>query len=70
MATEQSPFFRLPRELRDAIVAAVKTDEFTSRLLKVGVEPSGSTPEQMAKIIADDKAGWTAVKDDIAAAMK
>lgn len=58
------------KQVSDAIVAAVKTDEFTGRLLKVGVEPSGSTPEQTAKIIADDKAGWTAVKDDIAAAMK
>jgi tripartite-type tricarboxylate transporter receptor subunit TctC len=57
-------------EISRAIVAAVKTDEFSGRLLNVGVEPSGTTPAQMASIIATDKAGWTAVKDDIAAAMK
>lgn len=53
-----------------AIVEAVKTEEFSGRLLKVGVEPFGSTPEQMRDTIANDRARWTAVKDDIAAAMK
>ena len=53
-----------------AIVEAVKTEEFSGRLLKVGVDPFGSTPDQMRKTIADDRASWTAVKDDIAAAMK
>jgi tripartite-type tricarboxylate transporter receptor subunit TctC len=57
-------------QISNAIVAAVKTDEFSGRLLNVGVEPSGTTPAEMIKIIAADKASWTAVKDDIAAAMK
>jgi hypothetical protein len=48
----------------------VKIDEFTGRLLNVGVEPSGTTPAEMARIMAADKASWMAVKDDIAAAMK
>jgi tripartite-type tricarboxylate transporter receptor subunit TctC len=63
-----------PQEIVDQIssvvVAAVKTDDFSGKLLNVGVEPSGSTPAEMAKVIATDKASWTAVKDDIAAAMK
>jgi tripartite-type tricarboxylate transporter receptor subunit TctC len=63
-----------PQEIVDQIssivVAAVKTDDFSGKLLNVGVEPSGSTPAEMAMVIATDKASWTAVKDDIAAAMK
>ena len=63
-----------PQEVVDlvssAVVAAVKTPEFSDKLLKVGVEPFGSTPAQMAKTIATDKESWLAVKDDINAAMK
>ena len=53
-----------------ALVDSVKAPEFSDRLLKVGVEPVGSTPTQTAEIIAADKDSWTAVKTDIAAAMK
>ena len=49
---------------------AVKTPEFSDKLLKVGVEPSGTTPDEMAKTIVVDKESWLAVKDDLAAAMK
>jgi tripartite-type tricarboxylate transporter receptor subunit TctC len=55
--------------LSKAIIAAVKTPEFSDKLLKVGVEPSGSTPEEMAATMAADKESWLAVKTDIAAAM-
>jgi tripartite-type tricarboxylate transporter receptor subunit TctC len=63
-----------PREIvvqiSKALAAAVKTPEFSDKLLKVGVEPSGSTPEEMATTMATDKQSWLAVKDNIAAAMK
>jgi len=63
-----------PREIvaaiSKAIVDAVKTPEFSDKLLKVGVEPSGTTPEEMAKTMVVDKESWLAVKDDVAAAMK
>jgi tripartite-type tricarboxylate transporter receptor subunit TctC len=57
-------------QISKALVDSVKTPEFSDRLLKVGVEPVGSTPEKTAEIIAADKQSWTAVKTDIAAAMK
>jgi tripartite-type tricarboxylate transporter receptor subunit TctC len=57
-------------QISKALTSAVKTPEFSDKLLKVGVEPSGSTPEEMAKTIAADKESWLAVKNDIAAAMK
>ena len=57
-------------QISKALVDSVKTPEFSDRLLKVGVEPVGSTPAETAGIIAADKSSWTAVKTDIAAAMK
>jgi len=57
-------------QISKALANAVKTAEFSDKLLKVGVEPSGSTPGEMAKTMATDKEAWLAVKDDIAAAMK
>lgn len=57
-------------QVSKAIVDAVKTPEFSGKLIKVGVEPFGSTPEQMADTMAIDKKAWSAVKTDIAAAMK
>lgn len=63
-----------PREIvaaiSKAIMDAVKTSEFSDKLLKVGVEPSGTTPDEMAKTMVVDKESWLAVKDDLAAAMK
>jgi tripartite-type tricarboxylate transporter receptor subunit TctC len=52
------------------VVAAVKTVEFSEKLAKVGVEPVGSTPQEMARTIAADKESWAAVRTDIAASMK
>jgi len=53
-----------------AIVAAVKTPEFSDRLFKVGVEGVGSTPAETAKIIEADRKSWLTVKDDIAPTAK
>lgn len=53
-------------QISKAVVAAVKTPEFSDRLFKIGVEAVGSTPEDMAKTIQADKKSWLMVKDDIA----
>jgi tripartite-type tricarboxylate transporter receptor subunit TctC len=59
-----------PREVVDriskAVIAAVKTPEFSDRLFKIGVEGVGSTPEEMVKTIEADRKSWLMVKDDIA----
>jgi tripartite-type tricarboxylate transporter receptor subunit TctC len=61
-----------PQEVVDAIAkevaAAVKTKEFSDKLIQVGLEPSGRTPEEMVAIIAADKQNWLAVKGDLTAA--
>ena len=63
---------RTPREVIDAIAkevaAAVKTGEFSGKLVEVGLEPFGSTPEEMVAMIATDKQNWLAVKGDLVAA--
>jgi tripartite-type tricarboxylate transporter receptor subunit TctC len=60
------------QEVVDAIAkevaAAVKTKEFSDKLIQVGLEPAGSTPEEMVAIIAADKQNWLAVKADLTAA--
>jgi tripartite-type tricarboxylate transporter receptor subunit TctC len=60
------------QEVVDAIAkevaAAVKTNEFSDKLIQVGLEPAGSTPEEMVAIIAADKQNWLAVKADLTAA--
>jgi tripartite-type tricarboxylate transporter receptor subunit TctC len=48
------------------IVAAEKTPEFLERLSKIGVEPSGTTSQEMAEEIAADMQRWRAVADDVA----
>jgi tripartite-type tricarboxylate transporter receptor subunit TctC len=61
-----------PQDIVDMIsqevVAAVKTKEFSDKLLQVGFEPFGSTPAEMAATIAADREGWLAVKTEVAAA--
>jgi tripartite-type tricarboxylate transporter receptor subunit TctC len=52
------------------LVTAVKGKEFSEKLLAVGVEPQGSTPEEMKKAIVADWDTWVGVKDDIIASMK
>jgi tripartite-type tricarboxylate transporter receptor subunit TctC len=61
-----------PQEVVDAIAkevaAAVKTKAFSDKLIQVGLEPSGSTPEEMAAMIAADRQNWLAIKGDLAPA--
>ena len=58
-----------PQAVIDAIsqeiVAAEKTPEFLEKLAKVGVEPYGSTPEQMAKVIAEDSERWRGLAGEL-----
>jgi tripartite-type tricarboxylate transporter receptor subunit TctC len=58
-----------PQEVVDAIAkevaAAVKTKAFSDRLIQAGLEPSGSTPEEMVAMIAADKQNWLAIKGDL-----
>jgi tripartite-type tricarboxylate transporter receptor subunit TctC len=62
-----------PQEVVDqvskVIVEAVKTPEFSDKLLKIGLEPVGSTPSEMAKTIEADAKSWLAIKADIVAAV-
>jgi tripartite-type tricarboxylate transporter receptor subunit TctC len=48
------------------IVAAEKTPEFMDKLAKIGVEPAGTTPQEMAAEIAADTERWKSVANDIA----
>ena len=48
------------------IVAAEKTPESLERLSKIGVEPSGTTSQEMAQEIAADMQRWRAVANDVA----
>ena len=48
------------------IVAAEKTPEFLEKLSKVGVEPMGTTPQEMAEEIVADTQRWRAVANDVA----
>ena len=52
------------------LVTAVKGPDFSGKLLAVGVEPQGSTPEEMKQAIVTDFETWVGVKDDIVASMK
>ncbi|MBX9827072.1 MAG: hypothetical protein K2Y27_19035 [Xanthobacteraceae bacterium] len=61
-----------PQEVVDAIAkevqAAVKTKAFSDKLIQVGLEPVGGTPEEMVATIAADKQNWLAIKGDLVAA--
>lgn len=48
------------------MVAAAKSPEFLDRLAKIGVEPGGTTPQEMAAEIAADSERWKSVANDIA----
>lgn len=45
--------------LSAAIAAAIKAPEVSERLVALGLEPVGSTPEELARRVADDTAKWT-----------
>ena len=52
--------------LSSEMVAAVKSPEFLDKLAKIGVEPGGTTPQEMAAEIAADSERWKSVANDIA----
>jgi tripartite-type tricarboxylate transporter receptor subunit TctC len=58
-----------PKEIIDAISeeigAAEKTPEFLDKLAKVGVEPFASTPDEMAKVIAEDSERWRGLANEL-----
>jgi len=44
--------------LSNAIASAIKAPEVTERLLALGLEPVGSTPDELASRMAEDTARW------------
>ncbi|HXZ55354.1 MAG TPA: Bug family tripartite tricarboxylate transporter substrate binding protein [Burkholderiales bacterium] len=56
---------RTPRPVIDrlstAIASAIKAPEVNERLLALGLEPVGSTPDELAARIAEDTARWTPI---------
>ncbi len=51
--------------LSKELIAAEKSPEFRARIEKIGVETVENTPEQFAKLIADDTARWRGVIMDL-----
>jgi tripartite-type tricarboxylate transporter receptor subunit TctC len=47
--------------LSGAIVAALESPELRAKLVALGVEPTGTTPEQLAAIMAADTAHWAPI---------
>jgi len=44
--------------LNAAIVKAMQAPDLRERFVKMGLEPQSGTPEQFAKVLADDRAKW------------
>lgn len=57
-ATAGTPPATIAR-LSAAIASAIKAPEVNERLLALGLEPVGSTPEELARRMAHDAAKWT-----------
>jgi tripartite-type tricarboxylate transporter receptor subunit TctC len=53
-------------QLSGEMVAAAKSPEFLDKLARIGVEPGGTTPQEMAAEIAADSERWKSVANDIA----
>ena len=49
------------RQLNAAINRALAVPEVRERLVKLGLEPSGGTPAELAKRMADDTARWAPI---------
>jgi tripartite-type tricarboxylate transporter receptor subunit TctC len=47
--------------LNDEVVKALKQPEVRDRIVALGIDPVGSTPEEFSRVIAADIAKWTAV---------
>jgi tripartite-type tricarboxylate transporter receptor subunit TctC len=56
---------KTPRRVIDrssaVIAAAIKSPDISDRLLALGLEPVGSTPDELAKRMVDDYAHWAPV---------
>ena len=56
---------RTPRPIIDrlstAIASAIKAPEVNERLLAIGLEPVGSTPDELASRVAEDTARWAPI---------
>jgi tripartite-type tricarboxylate transporter receptor subunit TctC len=49
------------RRLNQEVVRAIQTPEVRERLVGLGVDPVGSTPEELARVLQRDLDKWTAV---------
>jgi tripartite-type tricarboxylate transporter receptor subunit TctC len=47
--------------LSAAIASAIKSREISAQLVELGLEPAGTTPEELARRTAEDRAKWTPV---------
>jgi tripartite-type tricarboxylate transporter receptor subunit TctC len=47
--------------LSAAIASAIKSPEISARLLALGLEPVGSTPDELATRVAEDTARWAPI---------
>lgn len=47
--------------LAAALAGAIRSADVTERLLKLGFEPVGSTPEELARRMAEDRAKWAPI---------
>ena len=47
--------------LSTAIASAIKAPEVSERLLAIGLEPVGSTPDELARRVAEDTARWAPI---------
>ena len=49
------------KRLNDEVVRAVRLPDIHERLVGLGVDPAGSSPEELARVLARDIERWTAV---------
>jgi tripartite-type tricarboxylate transporter receptor subunit TctC len=49
------------KRLNEEVVKALKQPEVRERIIALGIDPVGSTPEEFSRVIAADIAKWTAV---------
>ena len=49
------------KRLNDEVVRAVRLPDVRERLIGLGVDPAGSSPEELARVLARDIERWTAV---------
>jgi tripartite-type tricarboxylate transporter receptor subunit TctC len=47
--------------LSAAIASAIRSPEISAKLLALGLEPAGSTPDELASRVAEDTARWAPI---------